>query len=281
MNRFEKKNTFVFTFNIFLLILIGILLAFLIHVHIYSLFLKSFIYFFLGIALIFITFLVAQHFLQPMFQTKRILELLIKDTLHELNIPLSVIGANLQMLKRGELDTKRLKRFRRIDLACEDLKRLYQDLDYYIKREVMYNLVEDFELLSFIELEIQKQNFQNFDLHIDENIILHVDKRGFSKVIGNLLSNAIKYNKDNNDIIIEFKDNRLSIQDKGIGMSETQVFQVFDRYYQANKLNAGYGIGLSIVKAFCDEQKIYLNISSKLGIGTTITLDLKNILETK
>lgn len=281
MNKFEKKNTFVFTFNIFLLILIGILLAFLIHVHIDSLHVKIFSYFLLCLILVFITFLVAQHFLQPMFRTKRILELLIKDTLHELNIPLSVIGANLQMLKRGELDPKRIKRFHRINLACEDLKRLYQDLDYYIKREVMYDLVEDFDLLSFIELEVQKQDFQNFVLHIDEEIILHVDKRGFSKVIGNLLSNAIKYNKDNNDIIIEFKDNRLSIQDNGIGMSETQVFQVFDRYYQANKSNAGYGIGLSIVKAFCDEQKIYLNISSKLGVGTTITLDLKNILETK
>ena len=220
----------------------------------------------------------AKHFLRPMFQTKRILELLIKDTLHELNIPLSVIQANLQMLRNAQTDSKKLKRYARIELACEDLKRLYQDLDYYIKREVMYDLVENFNLLSFIQNEVEKQELQNFIVNIPEDIVLYVDKRGFSKVVGNLLSNAVKYNKDNNAIIIEFKDSRLSFEDRGIGMSEAEVFQVFDRYYQANSENKGYGIGLSIVKAFCDEQKIYINISSKLDLGTTISLDLKNIL---
>jgi hypothetical protein len=38
---------------------------------------------------------------------------------------------------------------------------------------------------------------------------------------------------------------------------------------------------LSIVKAYCDEQKIFLNIASKLGIGTTVSLDLKNVIYNK
>lgn len=262
----------------FLLVLIAMLLHFLVQVHVPSFQIRIFLYILLSIAFFFVSFLVAKHFLRPMFQTKRILELLIKDTLHELNIPLSVIQANLQMLRNAQTDSKKLKRYSRIELACDDLKRLYQDLDYYIKREVMYDLVENFNLLSFIQNEVEKQGFQNFVINIPQDILLYVDKRGFSKVVGNLLSNAVKYNKDNNAIIIEFKDSRLSFEDKGIGMSEAEVFKVFDRYYQANDENKGYGIGLSIVKAFCDEQKIYINISSKLNVGTTISLDLKNIL---
>lgn len=42
-------------------------------------------------------------------------------------------------------------------------------------------------------------------------------------------------------------------------------------------MKKGAGIGLSIVKAYCDEEKIFINIYSKKDIGTKVTLDLKNI----
>lgn len=283
LNRYEKKAILFFTLNIFLLVLIAVLLSFLIDSHIMDIRLRVFVYLVLILSFLFLSYIVAKYFLTPMFETKHMLELLLKDTLHELNIPLSVIQANLQMLKRGELDTKRLKRFSRIERAGEDLKRLYQDIDYYIKREVRYDLVESFELISFLELEVEKVQYQNQDqkivLEYDIKPIIQCDKRGFSKVIGNLLSNAIKYNKENNDIIIKVENSRVSIKDSGIGMSESELFKIFDRYYQADSSKSGFGIGLSIVKAFCDEQKIYLNFNSKLHVGTTIVLDLKNIMQ--
>ncbi|DAB32262.1 MAG TPA: ATP-binding protein [Sulfurospirillum sp. UBA11407] len=279
----DKKAIIYLAINIFLLVTISVLLIFIIDSHIENIYFRVFIYHIVLIAFMLLSYIIAEHFLSPMLETKRMLNLLLKDTLHELNIPLSVIAANLQMLRKGELDVKKQKRFQRIELACEDLKRLYQDLDYYIKREVRRDLKEVFELKNVLEQELEKLNSHNpqISLHVQEGITLFADKRGFIKVIDNLISNAIKYNKDNNAIIIKYTNKRLSVVDRGIGISETELFKVFDRYYQLDATKDGFGIGLSIVKAYCDEQKIFLNIASKLGIGTTVSLDLKNVIYNK
>lgn len=282
LNSYEKKLIVYAALNIFLFLVIVALSTYLVNFYIQNLVIKLSTYFILFIAFGFVCYFLAKHFLTPLAKTKYLLELLLKDTLHELNIPLSVIQANLQMLKRGELDAKRLKRFSRIELACVDLRRLYKDMDYYIKREVRQDIDEVFELKELVEQEIEKFKEQNtalkFYIHSEENDKFYADKHGFQKVLTNILANAIKYNRENNDIIIEYKDTRLSIIDSGVGMSEQEVFKIFDRYYRLDSEKEGYGIGLSIVKAYCDEQKIFINITSKPQVGTKVTLDLKNIL---
>jgi len=221
------------------------------------------------------------YLLAPMFKTNYLLELLLKDTLHELNIPLSVIKANLQMLNLDEKNDKKLKRLQRIGTACIDLDRLYNDMDYYIKREVRYDLKESFDVKEIVAQEVEKVLAQGLLVNIKSSVAsLHVnaDKHGFAKIMSNLLDNAIKYTKDEKNIEIELKNGKLTISDNGIGMDEGEVFKVFDRYYQSDSKKKGAGIGLSIVKAYCDEEKIFINIFSKKNIGTKVTLDLKNIL---
>jgi len=50
---------------------------------------------------------------------------------------------------------------------------------------------------------------------------------------------------------------------------------VFDTYYQGDTETKGFGIGLSLVKRFCDKQNIKLSIDSKLNDGTKIILEFK------
>jgi len=227
---------------------------------------------------------IVNYLLEPIFKANHLLDLLLKDTLHELNIPLSVINANLHMLRLDEKDNKKLQRLGRISLACIDLQRLYLDVDYYIKREVRFDLKEVFDIKDLVEQEIQK--FQSQDLHVKivsnvKSLHIRVDKHGLGKVLGNLISNSIKYNKNENMIKIELKNGRLGVTDNGIGMNESEVFKIFDRYYQGDSAKEGFGIGLSIVKAYCDEEKIIINISSKKDIGTEIVLDFKNVVTEK
>lgn len=182
------------------------------------------------------------YLLAPMFKTNYLLELLLKDTLHELNIPLSVIKANLQMLNLDEKNEKRLKRLKRIGTACIDLDRLYNDMDYYIKREVRYDLKENFDIKEIIAKEVDKVIAQ--DLHVDitssvESLHVYADKHGFAKIVSNLLDNAIKYTKDEKNIQIELKNAKLTIIDNGIGMDQGELFRVFDRYYQSDSEKRG------------------------------------------
>ena len=115
-----------------------------------------------------------------------------------------------------------------------------------------------------------------FDMLVAESM-LYADKIGFEKIIDNLLMNAMKYSSRDAPVTITLNNSVLSISDKGIGMDETELLKVYERYYQVDKHKEGKGIGLALVKAYCDNEKIDIQIESEKNSGTTIHLNLTNI----
>ncbi len=234
-----------------------------------------------GVACFGIAFMIVSSLHASVFQTNRFLEALLKDTLHELNIPLSVIKANVQMLQMTEKDEKNIKRLERITSASDDLYGLYKQIDYHIKREIDAEVREVFYLDEVLLSVVERYKTLYEDVSIEASCLhvkLYADKQGFSKVISNLLGNALKYNVDKRPIILEQIGNTVIIKDEGIGMSEEELFLIFNRYYQANSIKERYGIGLSVVKAYCDTFKIGLNIYSQKNRGTNVVLELSNLL---
>lgn len=237
--------------------------------------------YFLGTAimLLILSYIISTFILHPIFETNNLLSTLLKDTLHELNIPLSTIKANTQLLKKNA-NPASLKRVQRIEKSSERLYTLYKEVDYYIKKEIY--LVEE-EIFDLKETVIcLSEQISHLDDSITTSIqgksfFIKTDKIGFQKAVLNLLANAYKYNKPNGTIDITFKDKKLFIKDEGIGMSEEAKFHLFDRYYQQNSSSKGYGIGLSIVKNFCDTNGIFISISSTENRGTTISLNLEHL----
>ncbi|WP_457597360.1 sensor histidine kinase [Hydrogenimonas sp.] len=221
-------------------------------------------------------YILSKTALEPLFATNEMLDRLLKDTLHELNIPLSTILANVSMLKRGESDPRRLKRLERIEKAAENLGELYEDLDYFIKKEIGAVEREPFDLGEVVARSVQKMEEIRGDISIQyapKSLRVVADRRGCSKCVDNLLSNAIKYNREGGRVEVAIEGRWLVVRDTGIGMDETTLFHIFDRYYQSDLSASGYGIGLHIVKTFCDEHGIEIKIASKVGEGTTFRLD--------
>ena len=101
-------------------------------------------------------YMLALFFLNPIFQTNKFLDRLLKDTLHELNIPVATIKANAQMIKTNPENPKNIKRVDRIEKACEDLLQLYKGMDYYIKREIEQVDKELFNLKDICVESIKK-----------------------------------------------------------------------------------------------------------------------------
>ncbi len=199
-----------------------------------------------------------------------------KEILHELNLPLATIEANSKMLKKAHSDEKTQKRLKRIDAASVRLKRLYDELVYTINKEIYNVEKEHFSLLALIEerVEAMKELGRNpFHLEVSDRP-LFADRIGFEQMVDNLLSNAMKYSSREAPIRIATEGNKLVIEDRGIGMSESELVQIFERYYQSDSKQKGEGIGLALVKAYCDEAKIGIAILSKPGEGTTVKLDL-------
>jgi signal transduction histidine kinase len=218
--------------------------------------------------------------LAPKQEMDKKLSHLTKEILHELNIPLSTIKANTSMLKKSELNEKSIKRLDRIDSASLRLVRLYDELVYTINKEIRSIVKEDFILNKTVNdrVDIFKAFKRNsFEVDIDNTISIYADKIGFEQMIDNLITNSMKYSSKSSTISIILKDKNLIIKDRGIGIDESKLVKIFERYYQANSDYKGEGIGLSLVKKYCDDMEIIIDIKSKKSIGTTIILNLDTL----
>lgn len=219
--------------------------------------------------------------LKPLFKSDEKLEISIKETIHELNIPVSTIKMNTQLLEKTITDEKSLKRLERIKQASNNLLKLYENMEYNIKKEI-----DKIEKQEFFLDEVIYESCEKFDdIKKETQIVVNIphirvlsDKNGFSKTIDNLLSNAIKYNvKNNPKIQIDYKNGILSIFNTGEKIDTKNLFIIFDKYFQEDSSKDGFGLGLSIVKEFCDKNRVAINIDT-LEIGNRFNLNLKNLI---
>ena len=223
-------------------------------------------------------FLISKLSVDPLEEYINNLQNFSVETLHELNLPLSTIRTNLGMLYKNNEDEKSIKRLKRIDTACEMLEQRYNELDYMIKRQSLKIQKESFELSELVQKRVNflSQLYPNFEFNLKLNKVNIIsDKIGLSKVIDNLIDNSVKYSKDSTKIDISLNDNELFIKDYGSGIDELELVNIFDTYYQSNSNNQGFGIGLSMVKRFCDNNNILLKIDSSPENGTKILLKFK------
>ncbi|MFY9141733.1 sensor histidine kinase [Sulfuricurvum sp.] len=206
------------------------------------------------------------------------LERFSKETLHELNLPINTITANAQMLRKTHDDEKSLRRLERIEMAAEMLKERYNELDYLIKKQTEREKIETFDLRDVIEERLgflrSLYPAASWDVSM-EACEVRMDRIGLGKVIDNLVENGVKYSLQNPRITITLYNHVLSICDQGIGMDEITLMRIYDRYYQNDSTMAGYGIGLSLVKRYCDRHSINLHVASQVGEGTCVKLEFK------
>jgi len=219
---------------------------------------------------------ISRYLLEPKQDQDDSLLHLTKETLHELNIPLSTIDINTKMLKKSLQHSAHIRQLDRIEHSLTRLRRLYEKLSYKIKKEIYQIPKEKFRVDRLIE-----QRVEEFRAHGRNQIILNLqhvsicaDKIGFEQMLDNLLSNAIKYSPKHKPITVILERDRVAISDNGCGMDEVELLSIYERYYRADRLKSGSGIGLCIVKEYCDSEQIGIEIVSKKGVGTKVVLSL-------
>ena len=239
------------------------------------------IYFFTFIVVCFVVlsgFFISKLAVDPLIDYVHHLQILSKETLHELNLPISTITTNTQMLSKNIDDEKVLKRISRINNACNMLKERYNELDYLIKMQSEQDVKENFFVDELVKARVTflQRLYPHIKFHLElSTMAIFGDKTGLSKVIDNIIDNGVKYSRNSTKIDVKIQNNVLVIQDYGIGMDEVELVHIFDKYYQTNKETQGFGIGLSLVKRFCDKNNIELIFESTKNIGTRVELKFK------
>ena len=106
------------------------------------------------------------------------------------------------------------------------------------------------------------------------------DKARVEQVLMNMVSNAIKYTKDGGRIAMKAGvrggEVWCSVKDNGIGIPKEDVQKVFDRFYRVDKARSresgGTGLGLSIAQEIVVRHGGRIDLKSRLGHGSTITV---------
>ncbi len=226
------------------------------------------------IALFIFSLLLLRNFSAPFEKLNIQLDNFIKDSMHEINTPLTIINLNADLFANKYGENKYLWR---IKSASKTLATIYNDMDYLVKQGRVEHKVQVIDFGEFIQNRVdyfqEVANLKNItlDTHIVGGVEYHFSKTKLQRIVDNTISNAIKYSYDNShvDIIlqVEHGDIIFKVRDHGVGIEN--VHKIFSRYYRENEAKGGFGIGLNIVKQITDEENILLNVTSALGKGAT------------
>lgn len=213
---------------------------------------------------------------------------------HELKTPLTTIKSYTETLLDGQVDDKETETqfLGIIDAEADRMNRLVKELlqlsrlDYkqekWNKKES--NLISLLKsVVTKVELTAKNKN-QHMNCIFDENqkIMAVIDRDGIEQVLLNVLSNAIKYTQEGGRIDIDAlrhnKSAQIIITDNGIGIPEKELSRVFERFFRVDKARSramgGTGLGLAISKQIVEEHKGSIEIESKEGRGTKVTMTL-------
>jgi len=206
-------------------------------------------------------------FAKPFQKINKQLDNFIKDSMHEINTPLSIINVNIDLYNRKNEQNKYMQRMK---AAAKVLSNIYNDMDYLIKHERLVHEKQDINLSEFVKERIEYFNevarMKNIIINasIQECGIIHMNDKELQRLIDNNISNAIKYSYENSHIdiklYIENDKCHLSFQDYGVGIEKVE--KIFSRYYRENNSKGGFGIGLNIVKSIIEHENIALQIES-------------------
>ncbi|HJS07653.1 MAG TPA: ATP-binding protein [Pirellulales bacterium] len=212
------------------------------------------------------------------------------DASHELRTPLSIISAQTELaLKKergGEEYREALATIRR---SAQRMKSVVEGLLALARADsgTLALQREPLDLARLVEESCAMLGPLAAERGIElvtslETTIVHVDRERFTEVAENLVSNAIRYNRDGGRVEVSLRENGrhaiLEVTDTGVGISDTELMHVFERFYRVDKARSrsvgGSGLGLAITKWIVEAHGGSITVASKVGVGTTFAVNL-------
>lgn len=210
---------------------------------------------------------------------------------HDLRTPLTLIAEPVaQLAEAGNLTPQQSTLIRIANKNIKILQRLInQILDFrkYENGKLGLTLTEtDFSRVVGDWMESFYSVARKRDIKLtlvgpaqETPVVMAIDVEKIERVFFNLLSNAFKYTPDNGSITVSYEsdgDNlTFRVADTGEGISNRDLGNIFDRFYQVDRINPkGSGIGLSLAKAFVELHGGSISVESTLNVGTEFTVKL-------
>ena len=220
-------------------------------------------------------------------------------TSHQFRTPLTVIFSNMEVIELSaqKLNTTLSDTIRNsAKMIKEQIDRMTHLMDNillvgrYDARQLLYNL-RPFNLSDLIHSVVNTYYLNQPDgriILVTEEISnrkVALDEMLFMHVLTNIISNAFKYSSgaQNPELYLVQKEDaaEIIIKDFGIGIPEDELDKVFNSFYRASNTITyqGSGLGLPVARQFMELMKGSIQLESKLGEGTKVTLRLPYVEE--
>lgn len=212
------------------------------------------------------------------------------DVSHELRTPLTILKGGTEVALRKEREASEYRRL--LFSHLEEIDRMSSIIDDLLllskadTGKMQLNLQEvalrDLILDVYMDMKIFAEK-KSVELSVGEieDAKVKGDELKLRRMLWNIVDNGIKYTQAGGQVVISsFSENgnvRIDVKDTGVGIADSDIKYVFDRFYRADKARNrenGTGLGLSISKWIAEAHKGTIRIESRVSSGSLFSVRL-------
>lgn len=214
---------------------------------------------------------------------------------HELRTPITVVRGYTESLVDGVVsdEERRQQYYNRMLSECQSMERLVGDLlllskmqnpDFLIEKEPVTLQQVFYDIRRTAWAIADERNIEIVVTQPEEPCVMMADYVRLRQMFVVIVDNAIKFSQDNSSIYITVEADeaiRVSIRDEGVGISEEELPNIFEKFYKSKlRQNAkGSGLGLAIARQICLKHDGTIDVQSVVGEGTTFTFTFPKMKE--
>jgi PAS domain S-box-containing protein len=206
---------------------------------------------------------------------------------HEFRTPLATMLSSVSLIGRYRTtddDEKRQKHVQRIKSAINNLTEILNDFLSLGKLEegLLKSVPIQFNLPAFCaqlvdELRGVCKPGQSIDYEHEGEEVVSADNQLLKNIVINVVSNGLKYSTKDIRLNTRLENGvvYIEVNDQGIGIPDSDLPHIFNRFFRANNSGnvQGTGLGLNIVKKYLELMKGDIKVTSKVGQGSTFYIE--------
>lgn len=192
----------------------------------------------------------------------------LRYTVHEMNTPLSIIMSNIEL---HEMDFGKNVYLENIEVAAKSIFSLYDDLSYLVKKNQVVYLKRKINLVEYVRSRVdffgQPASKAKSKIHFETShhpIMIFFNETKLQRIIDNNITNAIKYTFENQpiDVFVYALDQKAHFAITTHSRKIQDPEKIFEEYYREEDIQAGFGLGLPLVRTICKEEEVDITLES-------------------
>lgn len=226
------------------------------------------------------SYFLSKKTLKPIEENLELQMEFISNASHELKTPITIISMENEVLLKQKKHTED-ELVDQIKSNLEEVQNLSKLVNILLElarnNKITLEKVKVFDVannsINKLSSLAKKKNITI--LNNITNLEINANKDILEEVMVIIIDNAIKYSDKNTTIKVYSKNNKIFIEDEGVGIKEKDIKYIFDRFYRGDKSHSseGYGLGLSLAKHLTEKMKMKITAYNNHDKGSTFIIE--------